>query len=346
MKTPGIIIHHAFSPILAVILSAMILPGCNQRDAQSGKSAAEKQTGASERIKVFTSILPLVRFVERVGGARVEAEALARPGQSAETYEVTPRQIEALSRAKVLFRIGMPFEESLLRKIQSGNSSIRIVDLRESVALLDFAEAKGEHASNEDHASSAEHGDGQAASENAGAHHHEGKDWHVWLDPVRAKDLARRIAQTLIEAAPEHRAEFEANLASFTRDLDAIHSRIEGLLAPHRGRAFYAVHPSYAYFADRYGLRQEAIEHEGKAPGIRRVNELLEHMKSEGVRTLYAQPQYYNKNIQTVAAALKADVVIVDDLALEYEKNIEEFAQKLADGFAKDATRAKETRAK
>ena len=38
------------------------------------------------------------------------------------------------------------------------------------------------------------------------------------------------------------------------------------MLAPYRGHSFYVFHPGFGYFADAYGLRQEAVEAGGHSP--------------------------------------------------------------------------------
>ena len=45
----------------------------------------------ADRISVFTSIVPQEYFVERVGGDRVQVQALVTPGSSPATYEPATR---------------------------------------------------------------------------------------------------------------------------------------------------------------------------------------------------------------------------------------------------------------
>ena len=43
-------------------------------------------------------------------------------------------------------------------------------------------------------------------------HDHEGIDPHVWISPLLSIELASSIKDSLIEVAPEKKAEFEKNL--------------------------------------------------------------------------------------------------------------------------------------
>ena len=66
------------------------------------------------RVKVFVSVLPQAMLVERVGGKHVEVAVMVQPGHSPATYEPTPRQLAELSRARIYFRVGAPFESGVI----------------------------------------------------------------------------------------------------------------------------------------------------------------------------------------------------------------------------------------
>src|SRR5262245_3806355 len=58
------------------------------------------------RIRVAVSVPPQAYFVERIGGPRVEVEVMIPPGYSHVDYPLTPRQIMALSRARLYVAVG------------------------------------------------------------------------------------------------------------------------------------------------------------------------------------------------------------------------------------------------
>ena len=53
------------------------------------------------RLRVAVSVPPQAYFVERIGGRRVEITTMIPPGYSHVDYPLTPRQIVALSRARL-----------------------------------------------------------------------------------------------------------------------------------------------------------------------------------------------------------------------------------------------------
>ncbi|MBW1797705.1 MAG: zinc ABC transporter substrate-binding protein, partial [Deltaproteobacteria bacterium] len=69
---------------------------------------------AAGSIPVFVSIVPQKYFVEKIGGDLVKVSIMVKPGASPAIYEPKPGQMVALSRAKVYYAIGVPFEKAWL----------------------------------------------------------------------------------------------------------------------------------------------------------------------------------------------------------------------------------------
>lgn len=297
----------------------------------------------SSRITVFTSILPQEYFVERVGGDRVQVQALVAPGSSPATYEPSPRQMAALSEASVFFRIGVPFESAFISKIEGMADGLRIVDTREGIALR---EMKGHHHHGEEHH---EHGHGHVHEHNADHaehseshhhhageehHHHEGgTDPHIWLNPRLVKVQARTIADALIETDPEGEETYETNLAGFLKDLDELDAHLVEALAPVKAKTFLVFHPAWGYFADAYGLEQEPIEIEGKDPSGQQLARMIELAQNEGVRVIFVQPQFSTTSAERIAEEIGGVVVPIDPLARDYVGNLERVASVIHEGL-------------
>jgi len=268
---------------------------------------------SAESLKVFVSILPQAYFAERIGGELVEVEVLVGPGQSPATYEPSARQLMALAEADVFFRIGVPFEGHLLKKIEAIMPDFHVVDTRQGIELRrikGLSDSGGEAVSKE--------------------HGHGGDDPHIWLDPSLAIKISGNICQEMIRLDSNHADYYSRNLAALVRDLNEIDRRMAEILAPYKGRAFYVYHPAFGYFGDRYGLSQVAIEIEGKEPGARQLAEIIDRARRENVRVLFVQAQFARKSARAVASAIDGAVIAIDPLAYNYLENMEELAEKLA----------------
>jgi len=259
------------------------------------------------KIAAFVSILPQAYFVERVGGEFVEVQVLVPSGQSPATFEPTPRQMAAMSRAEVYFRVGMPFEKQLVAKLAAANPKLKIVNTDSGVDLLPSA----------------------AHDEHGGHDHHSELDPHIWLDPELVQIQAENIARGLSELDSAHRGEFEKNLRLFQADLRRVDSLIAEVLAPLAGRTFYVFHPAYGYFGAAYGLKQKAVEMGGKEPSAKQLAQLIEQARAEGVRVIFVQPQFSRASAQTVARAIDGAVVALDPLAGNYLENLETMAAEM-----------------
>jgi len=273
--------------------------------------------GGDKAVNVFVSILPQAYVVEQLGGPHVEVDVLVGSGQSPHTFEPTPRQMAKLAEARVYFSVGVPFEARLLKKITATYKDLKVVDTRRGIALR--VTEKGH-----------EEGTGER-----GQHGHaaEEPDPHFWLNPRLAKIQAANICEGLTTADPEHAAYYKKNLKEFQRKLDELDAKIAKALAPLKGKEFMVFHPAFGYFGDRYGLKQVAVEIEGKEPSARQLAALIDEAKHKGVRVIFVQPQFSRKSAEAVARAIGGAVVPMDPLARDYMKNLEDMAEKVGNAL-------------
>lgn len=261
-----------------------------------------------KKLSVFVSIPPQAYFVERIGGNRVLTEVLVPPGKSPAIYALSPMQMSRLSNAKILFGVGVPFENHLIPKIKH-NTGLTIVDTRDGIPLRKMA---GHH---HDH-----HHDAEEPG---------GKDPHIWLNPAMVKTQAKTICKALIDADPSGKQEYSDNLNAFIEDLKKLDERIRTLLLPVKGRAFFVFHPSFGYFADAYNLEQVAVEMEGKMPRGKDLTALIKKARERKVRVIFVQPQFDRTTASKIARAIDGEVLPLDPLAYDYVNNLESIADKI-----------------
>ncbi len=287
--------------------------------------AATGQSGPQDKLTVAVSILPQAYFVERVGGQHVDVQVLVGPGQSPHAYELSPRQLEGLSRARAYFRIGIDFENALVPRIERMFRGLKVVDTRTGVPLRRMT--ADEFAADHDHAGCAHHDHGKEGQ----------PDPHIWLDPRLVKIQAQTIGDTLIELDPARAEEYRSNLATFHAELDQVHERLAAALAPLKGRELLVFHPAFGYFTDAYGLKQVPVEVEGKEPTAKQLAALIQRARAADARVIFVQPQFPAKSAEAIADAIGGAVVPMDDLARDYLKNLEDIAAKVQAALAKAA---------
>jgi len=290
--------------------------------------------GRTESLRVFTGVVPIRTCVEKIGGEHVDVRAMVRPGYNPHTYDPTPQQIAALSKAVLYVRTGVPFEDAWMARIRSANPAMQILDARSGIELHEMeAHGHGDEGDDDtqgpsDHGRHKDH-HGHAADHADDAHHHE-SDPHVWTDPRLVKHMVGNIRAKLAELAPAHVADFARNHAAYVAELEALDRELRALLEPLPNRKFMVFHPAWGYFARAYGLTQIPIEQAGKEPGPRALTELIEQAKREQVQVVFVQPQFSRKSAAQVARAIGGRVVTIDPLAADYAANLREVARQIA----------------
>jgi zinc transport system substrate-binding protein len=266
---------------------------------------------SSHRPRVVAGIMPQKYLLERLGGEYLDISVLVQPGESPHTFIITPRQADSLISAGAFFVSGLEFEDILLTKLRSQLQGVLIVNTARDIPLRTFRRPGGEQAVN------------------VGTHDHGITDPHTWLNPLFFITQARAMRDALCELDPQHASAYKQNfkiLADELRDLD---KRIRVLLEPVRGRVLLVFHPAFGYFADAYGLVQEAVEAEGKAAGSWDMEKTIEFIKNNNIRVLFTQPQDPGSHVSALADALKLQVVVLDPLVFDYEKNLLAMADKI-----------------
>jgi zinc transport system substrate-binding protein len=264
---------------------------------------------AAEPVKVFVSIQPLAYLVERIAAADVEVHVLVPPGKNPHTYAPSPGQMLDLSSSAILFTIGVPFEKALRPRIAATMPRLRLVDVGAGVPKRRMER----------------HTDAPAADSEA--HGEDDLDPHIWLSPPLLKTQAANIAQALAAVRPERAGAFTNGLSALLADLDRTHASLQAALAPYRGRKFYVFHPAFGYFADAYGLKQEAIEMEGKSPSPKQLADLIRHAQADRVNMIVVQPEFDTRYAATVAQAIGGSTLTVNTLAPNLLDNLREIGE-------------------
>ena|GEM_PF-436927 len=269
---------------------------------------------AADRIRVAVSVPPQGDFVARIGGDRVQVDVMIPPGYSHVDYPLTPRQIVALSRARLYVAVGHPafeFERVQLLPFLKTLPRLEVVDMSKGMPLLA--------------------GDGEGADENG--HVHAEGDPHVWVAPVTVAVAGRNIAAALERIDPAHAAEYRANLARFEADVAALDREIRAELGPFRGSRFMVYHPTWGYFAHQYGLQQVAIEGEGKEPSARRLIQLIDEARRDGVKVVFVQRGFPRKSAQVIADAVNGSVLIADPQERDWLGNLRRVTRALSEAL-------------
>lgn len=280
---------------------------------------------AGDKPSVFVSILPQKYFVEQIAGDLVNIQVMVKPGASPATYEPKVSQMKKLAASEVYFAVGVPFEQAWLERIASVNSQMKIVKTDAGIKKLTMEKHLHDDEGDDTHE---EHAGDEHANDQK-----EGLDPHIWLSPQLVKQQASIICTSLKELLPEQATLFETNLARFIKQIDDLDNELREILRGKENLRFMVFHPSWGYFAQDYKLRQVPIEIEGKGAKSSQLRELILFARAEGIKVIFAQPQFSTKSAKLVAREIDGQVITVDPLAEDWLANMKVVAKKFRDAI-------------
>jgi len=267
----------------------------------------------ADRPVVFVSVVPQKFFVQSIAEDLVDVQVMVRPGANPATYEPKPSQMAKLAGTALYFAIGVPFEKAWLGKISAVNPEMKIVSTDKNIKKM----AMIEH----------HHG---SSEENAGNIHHHGiLDPHIWLSPPLVKEQAKVMLAALHDIMPDKKDILEKNFKRFIAELTDIDLELRRDFQDKQGLQFMVFHPSWGYFARDYGLKQIAVELEGKSPKFAQLQELIHHARENDIHILFVQPQFSTKKAKIIAREIHGKVEVADPLAEDWFDNLREVATKI-----------------
>lgn len=268
---------------------------------------------ATGPMPVFVSINPQQYFVKQIGKELVDVQVMVPSGADPHIYEPKPRQMADISKAKAYFVIGVPFENVWLDKITAANPDMTVVHTDDGIEKIPVV--------------THHHDEGEAHHEED-AHGHSGLDPHIWLSPPLVKIQARTIMNALIRMDPSHQAVYQKNYQQFAARIDRLDNELRAIFKDKQGLQFMVFHPSWGYFARAYGIKQVAVEIEGKDPKPAQLKALIKHARAKEINIIFVQPQFSTKSAQVVAKEIGGQVAFADPLAEDWLGNLREVADK------------------
>ena len=232
-------------------------------------SSPTSQAPEEDRLQVVTTTALLADLVQNVGGDLVNVIALVPPGSDVHSFQSTPADTVALSRAALVVSNGGGLDQFLDQVIE-GSTSDDVVHILAAEQLLDLDE----------------------------------NDPHFWQNPVFTVKYAEGIRDGLIEADPENSAGYQANFDLYNDRLTKLDFDIASTLntvGPDR-RLLITFHDAFGHFGARYGWEVTALvgsDASQVSPGP--VVAILERLREQGVPAVFAEPQFNSGLLQKAA---------------------------------------------
>jgi zinc/manganese transport system substrate-binding protein/manganese/iron transport system substrate-binding protein len=261
--------------LLAAVLGVVLAGGCSTNKPAGSADGAQGRT-----LRVVATTTQVADFAANVGGDRVRVTSLLKPNLDAHDYEPSPADVEAIARADVVLENGAGLESWLHDTIASSGFQGPVVDTSQRVRLRQVGGAT---------------------------------DPHVWQNPRNAMVMAATIERALAAADPADAGRFRANLAAYTRQLQALDSEVQRQIDSLANKKLVTNHDAFGYYIDRYGLQFvgaviPSFDSSAELSG-RDIRDLVAKIKATKVKAVFSETSLPPRAAETIGREAGVKVV-------------------------------------
>lgn len=243
--------------LLPIFLAILLLTACAAAPVEEGGIAA--------------TTAPVAQFARAIteGTGLTVSQVIHDSVSCLHDYSLSVRQMELVEKSRVVLISGAGLEETLEDALASAET---ILDCSEGIVLKDMEGHDHDHG-HEEH-----------------EHHHE-DDPHIWLDPLRAAQMAENICIGLTALYPEYETTFRANTDALVLRLQELDAYGKTALSDLSCREIITFHDGFGYLADAYGLEiAAAIEEEsGSEASAKTLTELVHLVEHHGLTCVFTE---------------------------------------------------------
>ncbi len=241
---------------------------------------------------ITVSIEPLRYFTEQIVGDTYEVVTMVPKGSSPETYEPTAKQMTKLTNSILYIKVGnLGFERTWMPRLEANAPHTTIVDASESIATK------------------------------------EDDDPHTWMSAKNALVIAHNIYNAVKLVNSKDSTIYKRRLDSLCNVIRATDQYVREQTEKAQCKSFVIYHPALTSFATDYGLEQIAVEEHGREPSAADLQRIISTAKQKGVKTMFIQKEFANRNVDIIADAIKATKVEINPLGYDWEKEMRHIAK-------------------
>ena len=245
-------------------------------------------------------------FIQKIAGMEYEIITLVEKGVNPHDFEPKFSSIKKVNEAIAYFSIGIEFEDSWLKRFKQQNPQMQIFPSNAGIDFINFAQNTHNH-------------------EN---HIHDDGDKHIWLSTSNAKQIATNLYKALSTLNPQkdYSQAYEALMIEIKNTDKIIKENLKNLP---KGQKFVVFHPMLGYFAKDYNLEEISIEVEGKSPKMKEMMKVINTIKKENLKIIFAQPEFSTKAAEFIAQESGAKLGYFSPLQTPWAENLIDFSKTL-----------------
>lgn len=186
-------------------------------------------------------------------------------GQDPHTFEPTPKQLFALQGCELYFKVGLPFEDVLVKKLVGINPSLRVAGVVSDAEAVPEMLTEGHHG------------------------HEHTEDPHYWMSPDWLVSFSEELAAALTLRSPDEAEALAIRQKAFAERVVALKQELASCLKAAGITHVLVYHPAWGHFAEAFGLEQVAVEAHGQTPGARHLSAVSALIREHGIKAILVQ---------------------------------------------------------
>ena len=293
-------------------------------------------------IKVVTSIKPIHSLVSYIMEGVASPDLIVDGYNSPHGFSLKPSHAKMLQEADIVIYVGEGLEEFLEKPLESlAQNAVKFELLKQSgMKKLKFRERnifeghddhddhghgkkkKDDHDDHDDH----DH-DKKAKKEDHDDHGHDDHghghgefDPHIWLDPMNAKIIIKKVTNQLSKLDKDNSSTYKSNSKKALKEIDNLIKQVKSDI--NKDAKVVVFHDAYQYFEKRFDVNiiGALTVNTDVLPGAEQLAEIREVIEHEKVTCVLSEPQFNPDIVKTIANDTNIKMGVLDPLGAKLDK--------------------------
>ena len=299
-------------------------------------------SSAKAEIKVVTSIKPIHSLVSYIMDGVGSPDLIVDGYNSPHGFSLKPSHAKMLQEADIVIYVGEGVEEFLEKPLESiANNAVKFELLSQSgIKKLKFRERnifeghddhddhghdkkakKDDHDDHDDH----DHDKKAKKDDDHDDHGHDDHghgefDPHIWLDPMNAKIIVKKVTNQLSKLDKENSSVYKSNSKKALKEIDQLIKEVKSDI--NKDAKVVVFHDAYQYFEKRFKVNiiGALTVNTDVLPGAEQLAEIREVIEHEKVTCVLSEPQFNPDIVETIAKDTNINMGVLDPLGATLDK--------------------------
>ena len=293
-------------------------------------------------IKVVTSIKPIHSLVSYIMEGVGSPDLIVDGYNSPHGFSLKPSHAKMLQEADIVIYVGEGLEEFFEKPLESlAQNAVKFELLKQSgMKKLKFRERnifeghddhddhghgkkkKDDHDDHDDH----DH-DKKAKKEDHDDHGHDDHghghgefDPHIWLDPMNAKIIIKKVTNQLSKLDKDNSSTYKSNSKKALKEIDNLIKQVKSDI--NKDAKVVVFHDAYQYFEKRFDVNiiGALTVNTDVLPGAEQLAEIREVIEHEKVTCVLSEPQFNPDIVKMIANDTNINMGVLDPLGAKLDK--------------------------